>query len=165
MAVVEGKGTPAGELLPIGPARSVALAAADDERVLLLGDVPAAVAELLACSRRGCTLVVEDVKALLHAFGLDRVVGDLREADVCDVQLASYVLDPSRRAHSIDALANDRLHRTLAARTDGDLATRSADVATALVEIGPGLLADLEASGLAGLYRDPRAARWHASSR
>jgi DNA polymerase-1 len=153
MAIVEGKPPAQDELLPSGPARSVALAAAGEERVLLLPDVPAGIGELLACTERGCTLVVEDVKTLLHALGLDRNVGALAEADVCDVQLASYVLDPSRRAHSIDALASDRLHRTLAAR-DGDLAARSADVATALVEIGPALLADLEASGLAKLYRE-----------
>jgi DNA polymerase-1 len=154
MALAEGKPAPADELLLAGPTRSVALAPADDARVLLLGDVPGAVAELLACGRRGCTLVVEDVKALLHLLGLDRSVGTRAEADVCDVQLASYVLDPSRRAHSIDALAADRLHRTLVPRADGDLTARSADVATALVEVGPALLAELEASGLAGLYRE-----------
>ena len=51
----------------------------------------------------------------------------------------SYVLDPSRRAHTVDALAADRLHRTLAARNDADLAARGADVATALLELGPKL--------------------------
>lgn len=153
MAVAEGKPPAQDELLLSGPARSVALAAANEERTLLLPEVPAGVGDLLACTARGCTLVVEDVKMLLHALGLDRSVGALAEADVCDVQLASYVLDPSRRAHSIDALAADRLHRTLTTR-DGDLAARSADVATALVEIGPALLAELEASGLAKLYRE-----------
>jgi len=154
LAVVEGKATPDGELLLGGSSRSVALAAAEDQRVLLLDAVPPAAADLLACSGRGCTLVVEDVKTLLHALGLDGDVGAVEEADVCDVQLASYVLDPSRRAHSIDALAADRLHRTLTTRNDADLAARSADVATALVEIGPALLAELEASGLATLYRE-----------
>jgi len=106
--------------------------------VLLARELPTGIAELLARRRRGCTLVVEDVKGLLHTLGLDQKMdGAAAEIDVCDVQLASYVLDPSRRTHSVDALANDRLHRTLAARSDADLAVRSADVATALLELGP----------------------------
>ena len=154
LAVVEGAPR-AGELALDGPARSVAVAAADDERVLVATDVPRRVRELLERSCRGCTLVVEDVKALLHLLGLDAGVATaLPEADVVDLQLASYVLDPSRRGHAVDALATDRLHRTLPARADGDLAARGAAVATALLELGPALLAELDAAGLGKLYRE-----------
>jgi len=123
--------------------------------VLVTLDVPRRLREQLTRSSRGCTLVVEDVKALLHLLGLDaRVHATLPEADVCDLQLASYVLDPSRRGHSVDALAADRLHRTLPARGDPDLAARGEGVASALLELGPALLAELDATGLAKLYRD-----------
>jgi len=154
VAVVEG--TPrAGELALDGPSRTVAVAAADDDRVLVTLDVPRRLQEQLARSSRGCTLIVEDVKALLHLLGLDaRVHATLPEADVCDLQLASYVLDPSRRAHSVDALAADRLHRTLPARGDADLAARGEAVASALLELGPALLAELDSTGLAKLYRE-----------
>ena len=146
LAIVEGAPR-AGELALDGPSRSVAVAAADDERVLVTQDVPARVRELLARGCRGCTLVVEDVKALLHLLKLDgSVASTLTEADVCDLQLASYVLDPSRRGHGVDALASDRLHRTLPAR--------GAAVASALLELGPALAAELDAAGLTGLYRD-----------
>jgi DNA polymerase-1 len=154
LSVVEGSAR-AGELALDGPSRSVAIAAADDERVLVSGNVPRRVRALLERSCRGCTLVVEDVKSLLHELGLDAAVGStLQEADVCDLQLASYVLDPSRRAHSVDALASDRLHRTLTARGGADLSARGADVASALLELGPSLMAELDATGLAKLYRE-----------
>ena len=155
IAVAEGAGQPVGDLFATAPARAVAIAAADDDRVLLASALPDGVADLLARRCRGCTLVVDDVKALLHALELDRAVGSgPDEIDVCDVQLASYVLDPSRRTHAVDALASERLHRTLAPLSEGDPATRSAEVATALLELGPMLLAELEASGLAKLYRE-----------
>jgi len=155
LAQAAAPGGPAGELLPVLPRRSVAVAAAYDDRVLLADQYPTGLADLLARRRRGCTLIVDDLKALLHSLALDTAVGDAdQEADVCDVQLASYVLDPSRRAHSVDALATDRLQRTLTVRADGNLAARSADVATALLELGPMLLAELEASGLTKLYRE-----------
>lgn len=154
LAIVEGAPR-AGELALDGPSRSVAIAAADDERVLVTPDVPSRLRELLARSCRGCTLVVEDVKALLHLLKLDAsVASTLAEADVCDLQLASYVLDPSRRGHAVDVLASDRLHRTLPARGDGDLAARGAAVASALLELGPALAAELDAAGLTKLYRD-----------
>ena len=155
LAVVDGAAPRPGELLPFEPARSVAIAAADDDRVLVGTEVPERVADLLARRCRGCRLVVEDVKSLLHALHLDQSMDSgLAEADVCDLQLASYVLDPSRRSHGVDTLASDRLHRTLVARSDGDLGSRGADVATALLELGPMLTAELDASGLMELYRD-----------
>ncbi|HEY8517788.1 MAG TPA: DNA polymerase I [Candidatus Binatia bacterium] len=144
-----------GELQLSPPRRLVAIASAEDDRVLLAEAIPPGVRELLARSRSGCTLVVDDLKALLHLLGLDeRMDAANPEADVCDVPLASYVLDPSRRAHSIEALANDRLNRTLPKPGDSDASTRAAELASAMLELGPMLMAELEASGLAKLYRD-----------
>ncbi len=156
LAVAAGAPPAAEGELPLGAQqRAVALAFADDDRVLTTDAIPPGVTDLLARRKTGCTLIVEDVKALLHELGLDQGIdGAVQEADVCDVQLASYVLDPSRRGHSIDALANERLQRTLPKPGEGEPAARSTQVATALLEIGPMLLAELEASGLARLYRE-----------
>ncbi|MEW6268557.1 MAG: DNA polymerase I [Thermodesulfobacteriota bacterium] len=144
-----------GELRLGPPQRLVAIASAEDERVLVADAIPSGVGDLLARRRSGCTLVVDDLKALLHLLGLDqRMDGAAAEADVCDVPLASYVLDPSRRAHSIEALANDRLNRTLPKAGEGDPSARTAELTSAMLELGPMLLAELDASGLARLYRD-----------
>ena len=75
----------------------------------------ASVAELLAGpGSRGRPVFVEDLKEHLHRLGRDRDLGPPDAGvGVVDVALASYVLDPSRRDHSIDALVRDRLGRTL----------------------------------------------------
>jgi DNA polymerase-1 len=144
-----------GELRLGPPQRLVAIACAEDDRVLVADAIPPGVGEILARRRTGCTLVVDDLKALLHLLGLDRSMdGAAAEADVCDVQLASYVLDPSRRAHSIDVLANDRLNRTVPKAGEVDASLRGAELTSAMLDLGPMLMAELAASGLEPLYRE-----------
>lgn len=103
------------------------------------------------------TLLVDDLKAALHSAGLDG--GEATETgpgEIVDTLLLSYVLDPSRRGHDIDALARERLGRDLSADSDelGAAAARAAAVADALLELAPGLRAECESEGLSGLYAE-----------
>jgi DNA polymerase-1 len=76
--------------------------------------VPAACGGFSSGCAAGRTVVVEDLKAALRAVGLDAGLGpNVGQSGIVDVSLAAYVLDPSRRAYTIDALASDRLGRSL----------------------------------------------------
>ena len=98
-------------------------------------------------------LFVDDVKRLFHDVGI-AAAASAPSVAVFDTSLASYVLDPSRRGHGIDALAADRLQRTLPIDDGTTPEKRAAAVAAVLVELGPMLADDLAAAGLDELYRD-----------
>jgi len=99
-------------------------------------------------------IFVDDLKTALHLVGLDDELGAQSATTLCDVSLAAYVLDPSRRAYTIDALVSDRLGRSLPDPATAEPAARAAAVASALLELGPTLLGELAAAGLEGLYRE-----------
>jgi DNA polymerase I len=151
----------AGEVLGIGTALGSGLFgkpaiafAASTGPVLVGENHPPSLAAVLAGEARGpgC-LVVEDLKRLLHATGR-AARASAPPAGVIDLSIASYVLDPSRRGHGIDALAAERLKVTLPPDDGSAPAARAAAVAAALAELGPALADDLTRTGLDALYRD-----------
>ncbi|HYC21815.1 MAG TPA: DNA polymerase I [Candidatus Bathyarchaeia archaeon] len=134
---------------------------------------PRALLDVLRGKLEGRTVLVDDLKAALHGAALDCEPLDggtpapaagaqleLYQAaaavgpEVDDASLASYVLDPSRRAHTVDALALDRLSRTLPPAGTVEPAVRAASVAAALLELGPGLVRDIDSAGMGKLYRE-----------
>jgi DNA polymerase-1 len=116
--------------------------------------VPPSLRDAFAEDRPGRKrLFVDDVKRLFHDVGVAQGAR-APSSTVFDTSLASYVLDPSRRGHGIDALAVERLRRTLPADDGIAPEKRAAAVAAALVEIGPALADDIAAAGLDDLYRD-----------
>jgi DNA polymerase-1 len=140
----------------LGSAGGVAVATGPAAPVLLCAEIPGAVAELLAGpGSRGRPVFVEDLKEHLHRLGRDRDLGPPDAGvGVVDVALASYVLDPSRRDHSIDALVRDRLGRELPPAEGGDPDARAAAVAASLLQLGPVLHDELPGAGATSLYRD-----------
>lgn len=148
-----------GDAPRIGAARgiaAVAVGAAEDEEILVAETPPSKLEDALLAQTKGQVLV-DDLKAALHASGLD---GDdappVGDGEVVDTLLLSYVLDPSRRGHGIDALSRDRLGRELPpdGGEEGVARTRAAAVAGALLDVGPGLQRECESEGLSGLYAD-----------
>lgn len=140
----------------LGLPGGVVLAAPGSGPALWCPRTPGALRELFAGGgAAGRTVYVEDLKFVLHRLGLDEALGGPESAGaIVDTSLAAYVLDPAQRSCAIDALAAGRLGRTLPAVGDGDPGVRAAAVAEALLELGPALVADLEAAGTAGLFRD-----------
>lgn len=159
-----GRGTIAigigyGDAPRIGATRAiaaVAVGAADADEILVADAPPPALGGALLAKSKG-QVVVDDLKAALHATGLDAEGAPAAgEGEVLDTLLLSYVLDPSRRGHGIDALARDRLGRELArdGGDDGVATTRAAAVAGALLDVGPALHRELESEGLSSVYTD-----------
>ena len=138
--------------------RTAAIAVAPlggDDVVVEAGQGPS-LAALLA-GRGPDPVIVEDLKAALHGSAEEEIgLAGVGKARVIDTLLLSYVLDPSRRGHDIDALARERLGRELPSSDDEPSAAedRAVAVASALSEIGPGLWDECEAEGLASLYED-----------
>ncbi len=123
--------------------------------VLFSTTLPASVRRLLGGTMVGKTVFVDDLKAALHRTGLDSGLGEAAGGDeVCDTGLAAYLLDPARRASTIDALARERLQRSLPEPGGLMPETRAAAIAAALLEIGPQLRAEVAAAGQGGLLRD-----------
>lgn len=143
----------------VGAARAIAATAvgqADGEDLLVATGTPPKLGDALLGKTDG-TLLVDDLKTALHGAGLDGdEATDTGSGEVVDTLLLSYVLDPSRRGHDIDALARDRLGRDLPADSDelGGAAARASAVAGALLEVGTGLRDECEKEGLASLYAD-----------
>ncbi len=97
----------------IGAGREAAVTAVgspDSAEVLVARGLPDGLPEVLSGRGTG-TVYVADLKAALHAVALDGDGAEPGEAVLVDTMLVSYVLDPSRRGHGIDALAKDRLGR------------------------------------------------------
>lgn len=115
---------------------------------LVLGDALAAFAALGAVVP--VTKVAYDVKDL--AFGLARDGTPLR-GPFFDVLLAAYVLDPSRRPASVDALAHDILGDDRVASAAGAAGAAGAAAARACA-LAPVLQERLQAAGLERLYED-----------
>ncbi|MBU6283895.1 DNA polymerase I, partial [bacterium] len=140
----------------LGTPGGVAVATAPGEPVLVCPEIPDEIADLLdGGGTEGRSLFVADLKEHLHRLHRDRELGAPDDDGVpLDVGLASYVLDATRRDHSIDGLARERLGRELPAAEGGDPDARAAAVATALVEVGGALQAELAATGGESLYRD-----------
>jgi DNA polymerase-1 len=136
-------------------APGVALAVPGEGPVFWCEAIPDGVARLLASGDGGSgTVFVADLKTSLHRFGLDAALPAVEGARLCDLSLAAYVADPSRRAYTADALASERLGRSLPDPATAPPQARAAAVASALLELGPALVAELEAAGLSALYRD-----------
>ncbi len=134
---------------------AVALARSSGAVAVAVALPPGLGAWLASDEERRAPLFVADAKALLHATGRDEGEGRLRPpAALVDTSLVSYVLDPGRRGHDVEALAAARLDRRLPPDDGTDPPARAAAAAAALIELGPGLLRELEAAGLDALYRD-----------
>jgi len=135
-------------------AASVALAAIGGEEILTTA--PGESLRQVLSGRGPGVVLVDDLKQALHASGLDGE--DAREvgaAEVQDALLLSYLLDPSRRGHGIDALASERLGRTLPSpKEELSAAERAGAIAGTLLDVGPALRAEIAAQGLESLYRD-----------
>lgn len=146
-----------GDAARVGAGRQVAATAVgvpDSAEVLVARGLPDGLPQVLGAAGSG-TVYVADLKAALHAVALDGDGAEPGDAVLVDTMLVSYVLDPSRRGHGIDALAKDRLGRELPRDGDGDAAAdRASAVANALLEIGPGLRRECESEGLWSLYAD-----------
>jgi DNA polymerase-1 len=151
----------AGELLGIGTAMGSglfgrpAIAIAAPAGPVLVGEtLPPALAAVLAGEAPGpACLVVEDLKRLLHSSGVAARAAD-PPPSLVDISIASYVLDPSRRGHGIDALAAERLRISLPPDDGSAPAARAAGVAAALAELGPALAEELARTGQDRLYRE-----------
>ncbi len=150
-------GLAAGDAPRIGAGHALAataVGALDADEVLVTESAPDRLSDALL-GRVGGTVFVDDLKTALHATGLD-AHDTPAEGDgvIVDTLLLSYVLDPSRRGHTIDALAKDRLGRELPADggDEGAAIARAAAVAGALLELGPGLHQECESAELTALY-------------
>ncbi len=137
------------------PEREVHAAAVtgfEGEEILVCEGAPEGLSALLG-REGGGPLAIDDLKAALHATALEEEgVPGSGAAPIWDTSLLSYVLDPSRRGHGIDALASERLGRDLPP-ADGET-DRAAAVALAVAEVAPTLKRDCEAEGLDRLYSE-----------
>ncbi|MDG2303053.1 MAG: DNA polymerase I [Candidatus Binatia bacterium] len=151
-------GVASGDTARVGARRQVvatAVGAPGSEEILVCDGMPEGLADALA-GRAAHEVCVGDLKAALHACGLDGEGADAGDGAIADTLLLSYVLDPSRRGHGIDALAKERLGQELPAdgAGEGEPAARAAAVANAVLELAPGLEDEVQALGLHGLYAD-----------
>ena len=117
--------------------------------VLVCEGAPAGLPGGLAAGGEG-PLAVADFKAALHAAGTPGGTEGARE--VLDTSLLSYVLDPSRRGHGIDALCAERLEQTLP--SGDDPIGRAAATAGAIADLAPTLWQECRTQELDGLYGD-----------
>ena len=132
-----------------GAPRTLASAAATLESgdVLVCEGLPDGLADVLTNAERG-TLAVADLKAALHAAG--PLTGVDVNGEVLDTSLLSYVLDPSRRGHGIDALCAERLEQTLP--SEDDPTERASATAAAIADLAPTLWQECRTQELDGLY-------------
>ena len=128
-------------------------ALATPDQVFVCEDLPLGLGEVWGGSRSG-RFFVEGLGDLLHALGLAEKGWSDPEGMVQDLRIASYVLEPSRRAHTLAALVAERRGESLPEGEAGDWAAPLAAAARALLTIGPEMLEELEAAGLTDLYRD-----------
>jgi len=129
-----------GVQVPSGPCAYVKLEA-----------VGAQVVEVLGPALARTKVAAHDGKAVLHAL---RALGLSRERIESDVELLSYLLNPSRKEHALADLARERLHTELP-ELDGP--TPRAQVfgarADAVARLEPEIWAEAEGVGLAELAR------------
>ena len=123
---------------------------ASAESTIACDSIPTNLGKVLS-ARTGGEIYVEGWGALIHRLGVVEAGGPCL---VHDLRIASYVLEPARRGHTLAALLRDRQGISL---SEEDAATRGDRVgmmACKTLELGPTLVAELEDVGLAGLYRD-----------
>lgn len=134
--------------------RATALGTLDGAEILVCAGAPDGLEGALAAAGKQ-RLLTSDLKTALHATGLDgEDAASVGKGRIVDTLLLSYVLDPSRRGHEIDALAADRLGRELPSGGEDEAAARerAAAVASALLEVGPALDEECAAQGQDELY-------------
>lgn len=138
--------------VPGGGSPPCALAARSGP-VLVADGIPPVLTAALRGAQGPERLVVDDWKRMLRVTELAEAA-PISPSAVFDTSLASYVIDSSRRAHGIDALASERLGQSLPPDDGSAPQERVIAVAAALVELGPMLAEQLATMGLEGLYRD-----------
>jgi DNA polymerase-1 len=119
-----------------------------------------------AVERPGCELAAHDAKTLLHV--LDRL-GVAPPALWADVELLSYLLNPSRKEHALTDLARERLrqelptvdallggreHVTVAQLSAGQVAPAIGAAADAIARLSPELWDEVEGVGLAAVAKE-----------
>lgn len=102
----------------------------------------------------GGEIFVDGWGPLRHRLGLASAATLPGQRMVHDLRIASYVLEPSRRGHTLEALLRDRQGLSIPGPEAASRTDRAGLMARKALEIGSTLLVELEEAGLTALYRD-----------
>lgn len=126
---------------------------AEDAGAIVCDSIPDGLGEVLA-GDTGAEVYVVGWGGLRHRLGLADIRNSPGPGMVQDLSIASYVLEPSRRSHAIDALLRDREGISLPDPEAANPAERAAWAAGKILALGKALVTEVEAAGLGSLYRE-----------
>ena len=123
------------------------------EKTVVCDSIPATLGAVINATGAGACYV-DGWGNLCHRLGLAAAGTTVIKREIHDLRIASYVLEPSRRGHTLEALLRDRQGLSLPDPESTIRSDRVGLMARKALELGRVLIAEVESAGLDDLYRD-----------